>query len=82
MNLSQVMAKGITKIRKEKWANPDAYIELYKDTFGYGPWGTLHDEWGRRALGDKEYREIRKILLLTVQGDEDWVEYKPKEGKK
>jgi len=75
MHLKEVMERGITKIRKAKWANPDAHIELYKDKRGYGPWGTLHDEWGKIALGEEEFDKIKKILMIGLD-DEDWEEYK------
>lgn len=77
MNLKEVYAKGITKIRKEIWANPDAHIELYKDEKGYGPWGTLHDSWGERAFTPEEFQRSRKILMIGLT-DEDWIEYSPK----
>ena len=75
MNLKEIMDKGITRIRKESWANPDAYIELYKNKIGYGPWGTLVDTWGERAFTSEEFARIRKILMLGNK-DEDWIEYK------
>ena len=75
MHLKEIMAKDITKIRKSKWADPNAYIELYKGELGYGPWGTLHDNLGEIALGKEEFKKVRKILMLGLN-DEDWEEYK------
>jgi len=78
MNLQEIQAQGITKVRLEKWANPDAYIELYRDEKGYGPWTTLYDEWGRHAFTEEEFRKLSKMLIWDAVTGEDWVEYKPK----
>jgi hypothetical protein len=78
MNLKEVKAKGITKIRLAKWANPDAYIELCKLPNGkYGPWTTLHDSWGERVFTKEEYDGIKKTLIWQIGDNEDWQEYIP-----
>lgn len=77
MNIDEVMKKGITKIRLTKWANPDAYIELKRlPNGGYGYWTELHDELGKKALGDDEFEKV-KIATLTELKEDDWIEYIP-----
>jgi len=78
MNLKEIQEKGITKIRLEKWANPDAYIELHKDEKGYGPWTTLHDSWGEVAMTKEEFDGIKKMLIWDAVTGDDWVEYTAK----
>jgi len=75
VNIQEIQQKGIIKIRLNKWVNPDAHIELYKDGKGYGPWATLHDDWGKRAFTEEEYNKLKKVLIWELEG-EDWDEYK------
>jgi len=76
VNIQEVMKKGLTKIRLNKWANPDAHIELNKTEDGkYTPWTLLHDDWGKIALGEDEFKKIQYMPLWELDGEEEWVEY-------
>jgi len=83
VNIKEIQQKGITKIRLNKWANPDAHITLYKTDDGhYGPWATLSSVWLRahafgcdkRAFTEEEYNKLKKVLIWELEG-EDWIEY-------
>lgn len=78
MDLKEIQRKGITKIRLEKWINPDAHIVLFRDERGYGPWTTLVDDWGKKALGEAEFKKVEKMLIWKAVIGDDWVEYKGK----
>jgi hypothetical protein len=78
MTLSECTEKGIDKVRKAVWADPDAHLELDLMEGGKrGPWGHLYDKASQDAM-DVECPQ--DILVLGDTAD-DWEEYISPDGK-
>ena len=70
MKLQEIMEKRIPRIRKTKWANPEAYfrIPLLKNNL-IGPWVELYDKWGQDAT--KVAVGSQRLLIIDIGDDYD-----------
>lgn len=73
ISINEAMRRGLTKLRLDKWSNPQDHIELQKlDAGNYGPWVKL---WSPTAAVCG-YPNPQK-LIITMLGDLDDPSWRP-----
>ena len=70
ISIKQAAQRGFTKLRLDRWANPDDYIEIYivdKEEGRLGPWAKL---WSptNEIVGNKN---PHMMLWLELGGEDD-----------
>lgn len=71
MTISEVMEKGLLRIRKAEWA-PTAYLELWRNEKGYGPWATIKEPWVKTHDPQAEYPQV---LVMELEKEPVWFKY-------
>jgi hypothetical protein len=67
MSIREAEARGFTKLRLDKWANPDDYLEFtIVEGGGFGPWVKLWSP-ANEIVGNENPHK----MLITLLGDPD-----------
>ena len=75
MTLIEASQKGIDKVRKAIWANPEAYMKIDIVDGKLGPWGHLYDQPTQDALGV----ESPQNTLIIGDRQDDWIKFTPQQ---
>jgi hypothetical protein len=64
VSIKEAETRGLTKLRLDKWSNPDDYLEFTKIGDGFGPWVKLWSP-ANAIVGNKNPHS----MLITMLGD-------------
>lgn len=75
--LSDLMRRGVMRVRKEVWANPAAYMSVHLSkqpdgTHNHGPWAKL---WDRKTQTAIEEPTPQTMLIFGSESDDQFVPY-------
>ena len=64
ISIKEAEARGFTKLRLDKWSNPDDYIEFTMTEWGFGPWVKLWSPTNELVGFENPHK-----MLITTLGD-------------
>jgi hypothetical protein len=64
ISIKEAEARGFTKLRLDKWSNPDDYLEFTKTEHGFGPWVKMWSPANEIVGHDNPHK-----ILITMLGD-------------